>query len=56
MLKDVRETFFEPYLDCFPHDCENFPCFFIQEELDYLKGSPILKSIDEKKRLLIKDY
>ena len=56
MMKDVRETFFEPYLDCLPQNCDHFPVFFISDELQYLKGSPILKSIEQKKTRLINDY
>lgn len=45
-----------PYLDILPKSYDNFPIFFNEEELSFLKGSPFLLVISNKKRDILADY
>ena len=44
------------YFDLLPKDFKNFPVFYTKEELEYLKGSPFLSQILEKKKDMKIDY
>ena len=44
------------YFDLLPQDYSNFPIFYTDKELDYLKGSPFLSQILEKKEDMKMDY
>ena len=44
-LKKPEEREFGRYLDMLPKYFKNYPIFFNEEELSYLKGSPILEAI-----------
>ena len=44
------------YFDLLPKDFSNFPIFYTDKELEYLKGSPFLNQILDKKKDLKSDY
>ena len=44
------------YFDLLPKDFSNFPIFYTDDELQYLKGSPFLNQILDKKSDMKKDY
>ena len=44
------------YFDLLPQDYSNFPIFYTDKELEYLKGSPFLNQILDKKKDLKNDY
>ena len=44
------------YFDLLPKDFSNFPIFYTDNELNYLKGSPFLNQILDKKSDIKKDY
>ena len=44
------------YFDLLPQDYSNFPIFYTDKELEYLKGSPFLSQILEKKEDMKMDY
>ena len=44
------------YFDILPKNFSNFPIFYTDNELKYLKGSPFLNQIIEKKMDIQKDY
>ena len=44
------------YFDLLPKDFSNFPIFYTDDELKYLKGSPFLNQILDKKSDMKKDY
>ena len=44
------------YFDLLPKNFSSFPIFYTYKELEYLKGSPFLNIISNKKRDLKKDY
>ncbi len=44
------------YFDLLPKDFSNFPIFYTEKELEYLKGSPFLNQIYEKKVDMKSDY
>lgn len=52
----VKDSYWAPYLDTLPTDFESVPLFFSQEQLDWLKGSPFLEQVKEKKADMKKDY
>lgn len=49
-------SFYKPYFDTFPPDVEGLPTDFTEEELDLLRGSPILPSILTRKENIRKDW
>ena len=44
------------YFDLLPKDFSSFPIFYTYKEFEYLKGSPFLNIISNKKKDLKKDY
>eukprot|EP00924_Labyrinthula_sp_SR-Ha-C_P009023 maker-scaffold_2-snap-gene-10.0-mRNA-1 protein AED:0.00 eAED:0.00 QI:192/1/1/1/1/1/2/98/596 len=48
--------FFQPYYKILPSDYSNFPIFWTDEKLCWLRGSPILKDIEERKETMKRDY
>ena len=53
-LEHERE--FGPYLDILPNSLKEFPIFFDEDELSYLKGSQMLNIIDIEKKDLVDIY
>ena len=56
LLYEEKNPKYKYYFDLLPNDFSNFPIFYIQEELDLLKGSPFLKQISTKKDDIKYDY
>ncbi|CAD8159503.1 unnamed protein product [Paramecium pentaurelia] len=54
--KKKQDSFWKPYLDVLPKSYSNFPIFFNDNDLDWLKGSPFLKQVKDKITDLKKDY
>jgi histone-lysine N-methyltransferase SETD3 len=49
-------TIWHYYLDILPKSYSNFPIFFSEEEKSWLKGSPFLNLINDKKSDILADY
>lgn len=56
MLYELKNPKYKYYFDLLPHDYSNFPIFYTEQELEYLKGSPFLAQIYEKKSDIKNDY
>ena len=56
LLSEEKNPKWKFYFDLLPNDYSNFPIFYTQKELDYLKGSPFLNQIYDKKIDMKKDY
>ena len=56
LLYEEDNAKYKYYFDLFPKDFINFPVFYKKEELEYLKGSPFLSQILEKKKDMKNDY
>ena len=56
LLYEENNPKYKYYFDLFPKDFSNFPVFYKKEELEYLKGSPFLLQILEKKKDMKNDY
>ena len=56
LLTEEKNPKWKFYFDLLPNDYSNFPIFYTQKELDYLKGSPFLNQIYDKKIDMKKDY
>ena len=56
LLYEEKNPKYKYYFDLLPHDYSNFPIFYTNKELDYLKGSPFLSQILEKKEDMKADY
>jgi len=58
MLTTMRDPnhFFQPYYSILPADFNNFPIFWTQEELQWLKGSHLLSQIADRKANIRSDY
>ena len=56
LLYEEQNQKFKYYFDLLPKKFENFPIFYNKEELGYLKGSPFLNQILEKKKEMKNDY
>ena len=56
LLYEEKSPKYKYYFDLLPHDYSNFPIFYTNKELDYLKGSPFLSQILEKKEDMKSDY
>ncbi|CAD8163405.1 unnamed protein product [Paramecium octaurelia] len=54
--KKKQDSFWKPYLDVLPKSYSNFPIFFNDCDLEWLKGSPFLKQVKDKITDLKKDY
>ena len=56
LLYEEKNPKYKYYFDLLPKDYSNFPIFYTNKELDYLKGSPFLAQIIEKKEDMKNDY
>ena len=56
LLYEEKNPKYKYYFDLLPKDYRNFPIFYTNKELDYLKGSPFLAQILEKKEDMKADY
>jgi hypothetical protein len=57
ILQDMEhENTFAPYYKILPKKFDNFPIFWSPEEKGYLENSYLLKEIDIRKKILVKDY
>ena len=56
LLFEEKNPKYKYYFDLLPKDYSNFPIFYTNKELDYLKGSPFLSQILEKKEDMKADY
>ena len=56
LLYEENNPRYKYYFDLFPKNFSNFPVFYTKEELEYLKGSPFLNQILEKKQEMKNDY
>lgn len=50
------DSFFRPYYDTLPQTTPNFPIFWSDEELEWLKGSYLLQQVEDRKRSIKSDY
>ena len=56
LLYEEKNPKYKYYFDLLPKDYSNFPIFYTNKELEYLKGSPFLPQILEKKEDMKADY
>ena len=56
ILFEENNPLYKYYFDLLPNDYSNFPIFYNQKELEYLKGSPFLNLIMNKKMDMKMDY
>ena len=56
LLYEEKNKRYKYYFDLLPKDFSNFPIFYKTNELEYLKGSPFLEQIMEKKEDMKNDY
>ncbi len=56
LLYEEKNKKYKYYFDLLPKDYSNFPIFYKKNELDYLRGSPFLDQIIEKKEDMKNDY
>ena len=56
ILTEEKNEKWKFYFDLLPKDFSNFPIFYTDKEMEYLKGSPFLNQIYEKKIELKLDY
>jgi len=56
LLYEEKNPKYRYYFDLLPKDFSNFPIFYTNKELEYLKGSPFLSQILEKKEDMKNDY
>ena len=56
LLYEEKNPKYKYYFDLLPNDFSNFPIFYTKKELEYLKGSPFLFQILEKKEDMKSDY
>ena len=56
LLYEENNPKYKYYFDLLPKDFSNFPIFYTSKELEYLKGSPFLLQILEKKEDMKSDY
>ena len=56
LLTEEKNPKWKFYFDLLPTDYSNFPIFYTQKELDYLKGSSFLNQIYDKKIDMKLDY
>ena len=54
--KRMKKRIFGPVLDVLPKSYQHFPVLFNEDELSYLKGSPLLDAIHSEKEALRKNY
>ena len=56
LLYEEKNKNYKYYFDLLPKDYSNFPIFYKKSELEYLKGSPFLDQILEKKEDMKNDH
>lgn len=57
ILATIKQNgFYEPYYRILPTNLSNFPIFWEKQDLDYLKGSYMIKSIHMRKQQLLNEY
>ena len=56
LLYEEQNQKYKYYFDLLPKIFDNFPVFYNKEELGYLKGSPFLNQILDKKKEMKNDY
>ena len=56
LLYEEKNPKYKYYFDLLPKDFSNFPIFYTNKELEYLKGSPFFYQILEKKEDMKSDY
>ena len=58
MLEDMmkKDSFFKPYYDILPKDVSNFPVFWTDKEVEYLKGSTLGGEIQQRREKIRNDY
>ena len=56
LLYEEKNKKYKYYFDLLPKDYSNFPIFYKNNELEYLKGSPFYAQILEKKEDIKNDY
>jgi len=58
MLEDMmkKDSFFKPYYDILPKDVTNFPVFWTDKEVGYLKGSTLSGEIQQRREKIRNDY
>ena len=56
LLYEEKNKKYKYYFDLLPKDYSNFPIFYTNNELEYLKGSPFYAQILEKKEDIKNDY
>ena len=56
ILFEENNPIYKYYFDLLPNDYSNFPIFYSKKELEYLKGSPSLNLIINKKIYMKMDY
>jgi histone-lysine N-methyltransferase SETD3 len=56
ILFEENNPIYKYYFDLLPNDYSNFPIFYSKKELEYLKGSPFLNLIINKKIDMKMDY
>ena len=54
--KQNQNSQFKEFLELMPKNFSNFPVFFSDEDLEYLKGSPFRYKILKKKQDIERDY
>ena len=50
------DSFWQPYLQILPSNYNTFPIFFNEQDLEWLKGSPFLNQVLEKRSDIKDDY
>ena len=56
LLTEEKSKKWKFYFDLLPKDFSNFPIFYTEKELEYLKGSPFLNQVLDKKIDMKMDY
>ena len=55
-VKLKKDSFFKPYYDILPKDVTNFPVFWTDKEIGYLKGSSLPGEIRQRREKIRNDY
>eukprot|EP00826_Nyctotherus_ovalis_P018840 TRINITY_DN15715_c0_g1_i11.p1 TRINITY_DN15715_c0_g1~~TRINITY_DN15715_c0_g1_i11.p1 ORF type:complete len:547 (-),score=134.33 TRINITY_DN15715_c0_g1_i11:28-1668(-) len=58
LLQEMRnpDSKWKPFLDMLPKSTNNFPIFFTEEEMEWLKGSPFQEQVKGKVKDIARDY
>ncbi|KAL4496233.1 hypothetical protein ABPG72_012970 [Tetrahymena utriculariae] len=54
--KKNHKSFWKPFLDILPVEYTTFPILYTDEELFWLKGSPFLNQVKERRECITQDY